>query len=168
MFINAFSNLDNIFIKRWIILLSNVEKKLCQTLDDTLVKTNKHNNIGNRPDLNSVIPVTTGAMASGNGWQSVKFGKSATGRYIALQCFDTQDGTPLSVAEIYLRDVNGQRIARDQWQVKYANSENENGNHTGDKAFDLQESTYWQTEESAEMPHLLVISLMFSYSEEEL
>ena len=167
MFINAFSNLDNIFIKRWIILLSNVEKKLCQTLDDTLVKTNKHNNIGNRPDLNSVIPVTTGAMASGNGWQSVKFGKSATGRYIALQCFDTQDGTPLSVAEIYLRDVNGQRIARDQWQVKYANSENENGNHTGDKAFDLQESTYWQTEESAEMPHLLVISLMFSYSEEE-
>ena len=162
MFINAFSNLDNIFIKRWIILLSNVEKKLCQTLDDTLVKTNKHNNIGNRPDLNSVIPVTTGAMASGNGWQSVKFGKSATGRYIALQCFDTQDGTPLSVAEIYLRDVNGQRIARDQWQVKYANSENENGNHTGDKAFDLQESTYWQTEESAEMPHLLVISLMFS------
>ena len=54
-----------------------------------------------------------------------------------------------------------------QWQVKYANSENENGNHTGDKAFDLQESTYWQTEESAEMPHLLVISLMFSYSEEE-
>ena len=167
MFINAFSNLDNIFIKRWIILLSNVEKKLCQTLDDTLVKTNKHNNIGNRPDLNSVIPVTTGAMASGNGWQSVKFGKPATGRYIGLQCFDTQDGTPLSVAEIYLRDVNGQRIARDQWQVKYANSENENGNHTGDKAFDLQESTYWQTEESAEMPHLLVISLMFSYSEEE-
>lgn len=107
-------------------------------------------------------------MVSGNGWQSVKFGKSATGRYIALQCFDTQDGTPLSVAEICLRYVNGQRIARDQWQVKYANSENENGNHTGDKAFDLQESTYWQTEESAEMPHLLVISLMFSYSEEEL
>ena len=133
-----------------------------------LDKTNKHNNIGNRLDLNSVIPVTTGAMASGNGWQSVKFGKPETGRYIALQCFDTQDGTPLSVAEIYLRDVNGQRIARDQWQVKYANSENENGNHTGDKAFDLQESTYWQTEESAEMPHLLVISLMFSYSEEEL
>ena len=155
--------------------MSNVEKTLpnvrqysCQTLDDTLVKTNKHNNIGNRPDLNSVIPVTTGAMASGNGWQSVKFGKPATGRYIALQCFDTQDGTPLSVAEIYLRNVNGQRIARDQWQVKYANSENEKGNHTGDKAFDLQESTYWQTEESAEMPHLLVISLMFSYSEEEL
>ena len=54
-----------------------------------LDKTNKHNNIGNRPDLNSVIPVTTGASASGNGWQSVKFGKPAAGRYMDLQCFDT-------------------------------------------------------------------------------
>ena len=38
MFIITFSNLDNIFIKRWIILLSNVGKYLCQTLDNIFVK----------------------------------------------------------------------------------------------------------------------------------
>ncbi len=43
--------------------------------------------------------------------------------------------------------------------MKYANSENLQGNHTGDKAFDLQESTYWQTEKGATAPHLLVIDL---------
>ena len=29
----------------------------------------------------------------------------------------------------------------------------------GDKVFDLQESTYWQTERGAASPHLLVIDL---------
>ena len=44
-------------------------------------------------------------------------------------------------------------------QPSHADSENDDGNHTGDKVFDLQESTYWQTERSAAMPHLLVIDL---------
>ena len=124
-----------------------------------LEKTNKHNDIGDKPDLNSASPVAAGTMAAGNGWQSVKFDKPATGRYIALQCLDTQDGNPLAIAELYLRDAAGERLGRDQWQVKYADSENEAGNHLGDKAFDLQESTYWQTEKTAEPPHLLVIDL---------
>ena len=33
------------------------------------------------------------------------------------------------------------------------------GNHTGDKVFDLQESTYWQTTAGTGFPHLLVIDL---------
>jgi beta-galactosidase len=33
------------------------------------------------------------------------------------------------------------------------------GNHTGEKAFDLQESTYWSTTEGHPFPHLLVIDL---------
>jgi beta-galactosidase len=43
--------------------------------------------------------------------------------------------------------------------VKYASSEEENGNHLGDKVFDLQESTYWQTVKGSDFPHLLVIDL---------
>ena len=43
--------------------------------------------------------------------------------------------------------------------MKYADSEDENGNHLGDKVYDLQESTYWQTEKAATLPHLLVIDL---------
>lgn len=65
----------------------------------------------------------------------------------------------LTIAEIYLQGTDGKRLSREPWSTKYADSENDDGNHTGDKVFDLQESTYWQTERSAAMPHLLVIDL---------
>ena len=55
--------------------------------------------------------------------------------------------------------LNGQRLSREAWTTKYADSEEEDGNHTGDKTFDLQESTYWQTEKGSSAPHLLVIDL---------
>lgn len=124
-----------------------------------LEKSARHNNIGDRPDLNSSAPVAEGEMRHGNGWQTVKLDKQATGRYVAMECLSTHDDKPCAVAELYLRDANGKRIDRNAWTVKYADSENLLGNHTGDKAFDLQESTYWQTEADAAMPHLLVIDL---------
>ena len=124
-----------------------------------LEKSNKHNNIGDKPDLNSATPVAQGSTKAGNGWQTIEFGKTVKGRYLAIQCLDTHDSEPLAIAEIYLKGNDGKRIGREQWQVKYADSENELGNHTGDKAFDLQESTYWQTEKAADFPHLIVIDL---------
>ena len=63
------------------------------------------------------------------------------------------------VPELSLQGADGKRLSRDGWDVKYADSENLQGNHTGDKAFDLQESTYWQTEREAASPHLLVIDM---------
>lgn len=124
-----------------------------------LEKSAKHNNIGDKPDLNSATPVAKGETQTGNGWQTIKFGASATGRYVAIECLDTHDGKPVAIAELYLQGSDGKRLSRDQWEVKYANSENLQGNHTGDKAFDLQESTYWQIEKDATAPHLLVIDL---------
>ena len=124
-----------------------------------LEKSAKHNNIGDKPDLNSATPVAKGETQSGNGWQTIKFGASAMGRYVAIECLDTHDGKPVAIAELYLQGSDGKRLSRDQWEVKYANSENLQGNHTGDKAFDLQESTYWQIEKDATAPHLLVIDL---------
>ncbi len=124
-----------------------------------LEKSAKHNNIGDKPDLNSATPVAKGETQSGNGWQTIKLGTSATGRYVAIECLDTHDGKPVAIAELYLQGSDGKRLSRDQWEVKYANSENLQGNHTGDKAFDLQESTYWQIEKDATAPHLLVIDL---------
>ena len=125
-----------------------------------LEKSNKHNNIGDKPDLNSVTPAATGAFKAGNGWQTVKFSAPQKGRYLAIECLSTQDGKPqVAVAELYLQGTDGKRISREPWTTKYANSEEENGNHMGDKVFDLPESTYWQTEKSASMPHLLVIDL---------
>ena len=125
-----------------------------------LEKSNKHNNIGDKPDLNSATPVAQGAFASGNGWQTVKFAAPQTGRYLAIECLSTQkDGDRTAIAELYLQGADGKRLSREPWRTKYANSEEDNGNHTGDKVFDLQESTYWQTEKSAQAPHLLVIDL---------
>ena len=125
-----------------------------------LEKSNKHNNIGDKPDLNSATPVSTGAFKAGNGWQTIQFGKTAKGRYLAIECLSTQTANDrVAIAEIYLQGTDGKRLSREPWKTKYANSEDEGGNHLGDKVFDLQESTYWQTEKGASAPHLLVIDL---------
>ena len=125
-----------------------------------LEKSNKHNNIGDKPDLNSATPVAAGAFKAGNGWQTIKFDGQKKGRYLAIECLSTQkDGDRVAIAELYLQGANGQRLSREPWTAKYANSEEENGNHTLDKVFDLQESTYWQTERGQQAPHLMVIDL---------
>ena len=125
-----------------------------------LEKGNKHNNIGDKPDLNSATPAATGAFASGNGWQTVSFAQPQKGRYLAIECRTTQKADDrVAIAELYLQGPDGQRLSRESWTTKYADSEEENGNHTGDKVFDLQESTFWQTEKGSALPHLLVIDL---------
>ena len=125
-----------------------------------LEKTNKHNNIGDKPDLNSATPAVSGAFKSGNGWQTIRLAASQKGRYFAIECLSTQKTNDrVAIAELYLQDTDGQRLSRESWTTKYADSEEEDGNHTGDKVFDLQESTYWQTEKGAALPHLLVIDL---------
>jgi beta-galactosidase len=125
-----------------------------------LEKSNKHNDIGDKPDLNSAMPVVTGSFKGGNGWQTVFFDTDVTGRYLAVECLNgqTADGR-MAIAELYLQNPGGRRLSRESWTVKYADSEDDTGNHTGDKVFDLQESTYWQTEKKSSAPHLLVIDL---------
>jgi len=133
-----------------------------------LEKSNKHNNIGDKPDLNSTTPVSVsggsaagiGTLKPGNGWQTISFATPAKGRYLAIECLNTQkDGDRVAIAEIYVQGQDGKRLSREPWKTKYANSEDEGGNHLGDKVFDLQESTYWQTEKGTSAPHLLVIDL---------
>ncbi|MBO4565104.1 MAG: beta-galactosidase [Bacteroidaceae bacterium] len=125
-----------------------------------LEKSNKHNNIGDKPDLNSDPPAAQGQFKSGNGWQTIKFASQKKGRLLCIEASSTQSGDDVvAIAEIYALGADGKRISREPWTTKYANSEDENGNHTGDKVFDLQESTYWKTIKGAGFPHLLVIDL---------
>lgn len=126
-----------------------------------LERTNKHNNPGDRPDLNSLTPVAQGTLDSGNDWQTVKFARPATGRYLAIEALSAQDGQEFAqIAELYALDNKGQRLSREPWTAKYADSENaEQENRTADKTFDLQESTYWSTMKGSPYPHLLVIDL---------
>ncbi len=56
-----------------------------------LEKSNKHNNIGDKPDLNSMTPVVAGAFKGGNGWQTITFSKAAKGRYLAIEITSNQE-----------------------------------------------------------------------------
>ena len=124
-------------------------------------KSRTHNNPGDKPDLNSATPAATGSFYAGNGWQKVRFDMPKTGRYLVLQALSTHDGKDVvSVAELYAINANGGRLSREQWTVKYADSEEtKRGNNTAEKSFDLQESTYWRTEKGIALPHLVVIDL---------
>ena len=125
-----------------------------------LEKTNKHNNQGDRPDLNSAQPVAQGELVATDLCQTVQFNRPAKGRYIAIECQNVHGNKDyVAIAELYALNAEDYRISRDSWSVKYADSEEEDGNHTGDKAFDQQESTYWKTQKGSSFPHLLVIDL---------
>ena len=123
-----------------------------------LEKSNKHNEPGHRMDLNSDTPAWKGDLKAGNGWQTIKLDKPVTGRYFAFECNSSQSGdSQIAIAEVYLQDAQGNRIDRNNWVAYYADSEK--GNSTLDKMFDLQESTYWQTEKGANFPHLCIVDM---------
>ena len=123
-----------------------------------LEKSNKHNDPGHRMDLNSDVPVLKADLKAGNGWQTLKLDKPVTGRYFAIECTSSQSGdSQIAIAEVYLQDAKGNRIDRNNWVAYYADSEK--GNSTLDKMFDLQESTYWQTEKGANFPHLCIVDM---------
>ena len=126
-----------------------------------LEKSATHNQLGDKPDLNSATPVAEGQLMAGNGWQTVKFNAPQKGRYVALVALSTQKGDDeVSVAEVYVQDAQGHRLSRESWTVKYSDSEDVlRGNNTADKTFDLQESTYWRTVRKAKLPHMMVIDL---------
>ncbi len=121
-----------------------------------LVKPNLHNDKQKCPDLGQQQAALTATLDADNSWQTLRLAQPVKGRYIALQIKDTYNGKPqTSIAEVYAQNENGQRIDRSNWEARYADSEQ--GNHTLDKAFDLQESTYWQTDNKSPLPHLIVI-----------
>lgn len=120
-----------------------------------------HRNKGEELRLAGETPVLSGSFKAGNGWQEMKFGKSVSGRYVCIEALNAQDGKDLAcIAEMYLLDENGERLSREPWIVKYADSEDVSQvNRSADKIFDLQESTYWSTETGSAYPHAVVIDL---------
>ena len=131
-------------------------------LDQLLVsKPLTHRNEGENLDLSAEKPVKAGSFKPGNGWQEVKFDQPVKGRYVCIEALNAQDGKDLAcIAEMYLLDANGERLSREPWLVKYADSEDvAHVNRSADKTFDLQESTYWSTERGKQYPHAVVIDL---------
>ena len=111
-----------------------------------------------RPDLTGKKACLEAVTKEGNGWQSFRAATAATGRHCVLRIEGVHaDAAEAAIAEIYLLDSKGKRLSRDSWKAVYADSES--GNHTTDKLFDLQESTFWQSKPQAKKPLLLVIDL---------
>lgn len=120
-----------------------------------------HRKPGETLDTKTLPLAAEGTFAEGNGWQTVTLPVKKTGRYVAIEGLNAHDGKNLAaIAELYVLDAQGKRLSREPWTVKYADSEEVNrGNNTADKTFDLQESTYWQTDRRAKFPHVMVIDL---------
>ena len=120
-----------------------------------------HRKEGEQLDLSEETPVIAGQFAQGNGWQEIKFSNPISGRYVcieALSSFDDKEYTCIS--ELYLLDESGERISREPWKIRYADSEDiTTGNKAGDKVYDLQESTYWSTVKGIPFPHTIIIDL---------
>ena len=114
-----------------------------------------------RPELEQYATVSEGRLSSEREWQTVTLTSPVKGRYIAIECLDAADGgNAVSISEFYASDTDGRRIDRASWSVEYADSEDvAGGNHTGEKAFDLQESTWWSPVAESAAPHLLVIDM---------
>lgn len=120
-----------------------------------------HRSEGEKLDLSGEKPVIASSFKPGNGWQEVKFDAPRKGRYVCFEALSGYGADDVSaIAEFYVLDGKGERITREPWTVVYADSEEVgNGNHSADKIFDLQESTYWATESAAGYPHHIVIDL---------
>ena len=131
-------------------------------LDQLLVqKPLTHRQEGQSLELASIQPDCTGAFKLGNGWQEVRFDQPKRGRYVCIEALNAHDAKELAcIAELYLLNESGERLSREPWTVDYADSEDVSGvNRSGDKLFDLQESTYWSTEAGSPYPHHIVIDL---------
>lgn len=107
----------------------------------------------------------SGSFAAGNGWQKVELSQPSHGRYFCLEALSAHDGMEMAaVAELYLIDADGKRLSREQWRVVGVDSEDiASANHSAEKTFDLQESTYWSSEPGKQFPHRIVIDLGADY-----
>lgn len=129
--------------------------------DLRLPQVHGHRHHGQSLRLGGEEPALECEFGPGNGWQRFDFGREVSGRFVCLQLLSTLSGTDnCAIAEFYLLGGNGERLPREAWTARYADAEDAaGGNHTADKSFDLQESTYWSTGTDAPLPHALVIDL---------
>ncbi|MDE6022389.1 MAG: discoidin domain-containing protein, partial [Muribaculaceae bacterium] len=125
-----------------------------------VAKPTAHREDGETLDLTGNTAILRGTFEPGNGWQEVKFGSPAEGRYLCFEALNSIDGKDVaSIAEFYVMDEDGNRLPREPWKVYYADSEDTGHNRGADKVFDLQESTYWSTRNGEPYPHYMVIDL---------
>lgn len=140
------------------------EKPVIDKLQDR--QPTVHRKKGETLDLSDETPILTSSFSDTHGWKEGVIPYPISGRYVCIEALNAMNGgTMAAIAELYLLDENGDRIPREQWRVVYADSEDVDGvNRSADKAFDLQESTYWSTYKDDDFPHQMVIDLGNTYT----
>ncbi|MCH5242781.1 MAG: beta-galactosidase [Muribaculaceae bacterium] len=135
------------------------DKPVIDKLQGDALKT--HRAEGESLYLGDLTPVFGGAFAQGNGWKRQIFNQPAKGHYLIIEALTPgSDVNYVSIAEFYALDSNGERINRETWSIDYADSEDLlSGNNSADKIFDLQESTFWKSEDDSNYPQRIVINL---------
>ena len=121
----------------------------------------QHREEGIQPDLTAETPLLAAEFKPGNGWLEQEFGQPVQARYICFEALDSHNSDDrAAIAEFYILDDNGERLSREPWTIAWVDSEDvEQGTHSADKLFDLQESTYWSTAPGSAFPHSFVIDL---------
>lgn len=128
-------------------------------------KTKTHRKEGQQLKLSTEAAHHTGIFESGNGWKEINFNTPSYGKYFCIEAISGYDGANMTaIAELDVLGADGKPIPREHWKIVYADSEEtHSGNHTADKIFDLQESTFWQTTSNTHYPHQVVIDLGKEY-----
>jgi beta-galactosidase len=121
-----------------------------------------HRKAGQTLKLAGIAPLKEGAFAAGRQWQEVHFAAPAVGRYLCLEALDSQNGDKFTtLAELLAVGADGKPLAREDWKVVYADSEEMQGDDgNAESALDEDDSTFWHTEwvnRSPAHPHVLVI-----------
>ena len=139
--------------------IDGLQKPIIDKLN--LERPQTHRLEGQNLDLTGEKPVLEGEFKPGNGWQEVKFDQPVSGRYFCIEALNSHNNREYCcIAEWYMLGADGKRLSREPWQVAYCDDEDiDTGNKTGDKIFDLQESTYWSTNRGVQFPHYLIIDL---------
>lgn len=136
-------------------------------------KTNKEKNLFklNRKPGQTVAPdkkslVHENSFQNGEIWQDIKFDKSVSGRYFAIESVNSFDGQDFAaIAELEILDEKGNPLKKEEWKVAYADSEEvdaEPGN--AELVMDRQPVTFWHTawkdkDNATKHPHLLILDL---------
>ena len=139
--------------------IEGLQKPIIDKLN--LDRPQTHRLEGQTLDLTGEKPVLEGEFKAGNGWQDVKFAQPVSGRYVCIEALNSHMNREYCcIAEWYMLGADGTRLSREPWQVAYCDDEDiSSGNKTADKIFDLQESTYWSTNQGVQFPHYLIIDL---------
>lgn len=124
-----------------------------------------HRAKGQTLSLKDEKPVASGSFEAGAGWKAINFEGSQKGQYFCFEAVNGQSDSELlaSIAELQLIGADGKPISTLKWKILYADSEEiTSANHAADKIFDLQESTFWQSQATGAKPgypHQVVIDL---------